>query len=349
MKKLFLILLLCFTGYSALAQRDTVIQPPPTDTGKPTLRPAVKRTVRRIAVIDTLKRRLADDSTRVADSLARADSVNPAIIDSAVALPSPVKKTAQPVIVKKPFDSFYKKLLDNPFLRTTAKPIYLIINERERQSKDEMFYLLLGLLAFLGFVKLIFSRYFTNVFRLFFQPSFRQKQTREQLLQSRLPSLLLNLFFIFSGGAYVSFLIAYYNLTHLDFWLILLYSSSALMLLYAGKFIILSFAGWVFNVKEATNTYIFSVYHINKIIGVILIPFTLIIAFSQPLIINISITISLLLILLLFIYRYLVSYSSVRRDLKVSGLHFFFYICAFEIIPLLLIYKTLINYLDNSL
>lgn len=309
---------------------------------KPAIRSRVTNSLR--------KRRISRDTLRIADSLAKSNSANRPSGDSTNAVLAATPTTPAPLIrINKPFDSFYARLLDNPFLRTSAKPIYLLINERERQSKDEIFYLILGLLTFLAFIKLVFSRYFLNVFRLFFQPSFRQKQTREQLLQGRLPSLLLNLFFIFSGAVYVSFLIRYYNLVALSFWLILLYSACALMVLYMGKYIFLTFAGWVFNVKEATSAYIFSVYLINKILGVILIPFTLIIAFSQSAIINVSVTISVLLILLLFIYRYLISYTSVRKELEVSALHFLFYISAFEIIPLLVIYKTLINYLDNSL
>ncbi|HEX8277128.1 MAG TPA: DUF4271 domain-containing protein, partial [Segetibacter sp.] len=252
-------------------------------------------------------------------------------------------------VIKRPIDSYYLKLLDNPFLRSKAKPIFLVINERKRISKDEMFYLVLGLLLFLAFIKLVFSKYFQNIFRLFFQPSFRQKQTREQLQQGNLPSLLLNLFFILSAAAYISFLLNYYHITNVGFWLLFSYSSLSLLVLYTGKYVFLSFAGWVFNVKEATDAYIFSIYLINKILGVILIPFTLIIAFSQSDIINVSITVSILLVLLLFIYRYMVSYGPVRREVKVSPLHFCFYVFAFEITPLLLIYKTLMLYLDKSL
>ncbi|MDQ6814307.1 MAG: DUF4271 domain-containing protein, partial [Bacteroidota bacterium] len=115
------------------------------------------------------------------------------------------------------------------------------------------------------------------------------------------------------------------------------------------KYIFLSFAGWVFNVKEAVDTYIFAIYLVNKIMGIVLVPFTLILAFSRPDIKNISVTISISLILLLFLYRYMVSYVPVRREIKVSSLHFLFYIFAFEVTPLLLIYKTLMLYLDKSL
>lgn len=201
----------------------------------------------------------------------------------------------------------------------------------------------------MAFIKLGFSKYFKNLFRVFIQPSFRQKQTREQLQQGNFPSLLLNLFFVLSVAVYISFLLNYYHLVQESFWLLLLYSSSALIILYTGKYIFLSFAGWVFNVKEAINAYIFAIYLVNKIMGIVLIPFILIVAFANYDIKNVSITVSLLIILLLFLYRYFVSYGPVTREIKVSPLHFLFYILAFEITPLLLIYKTLMLYLNKSL
>lgn len=298
------------------------------------------------------------DSIKKADSLAKAgaatvangDTDQATLADSSKkAAADSVKIAAIPAVAKKPIDSFYLKLLDNPYLKTTGALVNLVINERQRQSKDEMFYLLAGLLLFLAFLRLVFSKYFRNIFYLFFQPGFRQKQTREQLLQSSFPSLLLNLFFILSGAAYLSLIITHYQLTSLNFWWLFIYSTALLLVLYTGKFLFLTFAGWVFDVKEATQTYGFAVYLINKILGVLLIPFTFIIAFSTDRIVETSITISLLLIGLLFVYRYFISFAPILREVKVSALQFLFYIFAFEIVPLLLIYKTLMIYLNKSL
>ncbi len=312
---------------------------------KPVIKPSLADSIKKAdsltkassATENTNPATLADTSKKVA-----TDSLKMVTSDSA-------KIVATPAVVKKPIDSFYLKLLDNPYLKTKGKSVYLVINQRQRQSKDEMFYLLAGLLLFLSFLRMAFSRYFRNIFYLFFQPGFRQKQTREQLQQSSFPSLLLNLFFILSGAAYISFIITHYQLTNLNFWRLLLYSISLLLVLYTGKFLFLTFAGWVFDVKEAAETYIFAVFLINKILGVLLIPFTFIIAFSTNGVVETSITISLLLIGLLFIYRYLLSFAPVLREVKVNALHFLFYIFAFEIVPLLLIYKTLMLYLNKSL
>ena len=324
MKKLLLIFF-CFVNFFALAQ---------TDTGKTT------------TTSDSTGGRLQINKS---DSFQKVDSILYLVSDTDKVLTSDTDTHLfQAETIKKTIDSTYLKLLDNPFLATKAKPIYLVVKERQVRSKDEFFYLLSGLLLFLGFIRLVFSRYFKNVFKLFFQPSFRQKQTREQLPQNNLPSLLLNLFFVLSGGTYVSLLLQYYHLLQPGFWRLLLYTTASLFVIYLFRFILVKFAGWVFDVKGATEAYTFAVYLINKILGVILIPFTLLIAFSKSSVISISVTISTTIILLLFIYRYLVSYPTVRREVKVTLLHFFFYICAFEIIPLLLIYKTLSIFFNKS-
>ncbi len=348
MKKLLFILSFYFFTFCAFAQTDTGNTTATGDTQSHIPQKLSVKKVKRSVVEDTLKKQVTADTLKVSDTLAKVDSILPSLPDTAKASATDsAKNNASAIILKKPIDSIYLRLLNNPFI-TKAKPIYLVLKDRERHYKDEVFYLFCGLLLFLAFIRLVFSRYFKNIFRLFFQPSFRQKQTREQLLQNNLPSLLLNLFFIFSAGTYISFLLQYYHFADINFWWLLLYTNAALLTLYLGKFIFLSFAGWVFNVKEAIGAYIFAVYLINKILGVILIPFTLLIAFSEPFVINISVTISILLISLLYLYRYLVSYSPVRKEANVSLLHFLFYICTFEIIPLLLIYKTLIIFLNIS-
>jgi hypothetical protein len=354
LKTTIFILILSFLGFASFAQTDTTRDSniaPPVDTAveiKPAEMP--KPATRRIAV-DFIRRKRIHDSLLAASGTVEKDSLAFVVTDTnrKIISADTIKTHAKPIIIKRPIDPFYLKLLDNPFLRSKAKPIFLVVNERKRTTKDEAFYLLSGLLLFLAFIKVAFSRYFKNLFRLFFQPSFRQKQTREQLQQGKFPSLLLNLFFILSTAAYISFLLKDYQVVQTNFWYLLLYSSLALIILYIGKYIFLSFAGWVFNVKEVISAYIFVIYLINKIMGIVLIPFILIIAFAQDGIKSISITVSILLISLLFLYRYLVSYNPVIREVKVSALHFFFYVLAFEITPLLLIYKTLMLYLDKSL
>ncbi|HMH32336.1 MAG TPA: DUF4271 domain-containing protein, partial [Puia sp.] len=109
----------------------------------------------------------------------------------------------------------------------------------------------------------------------------------------------------------------------------------------------LKFSGWIFSIQRATDTYIFIVFLTNKILGIFLLPFLIMLSFSGRVASEVLITISLLMVLLFYAYRFIVSYGPIRKEIKVNGFHFFLYLCAFEIAPLLLIYKVLLNYLEK--
>ena len=276
-----------------------------------------------------------DTSTKAADSIAKP------IIKNQVA-------NVEMPILKHPLDSLYNRLLENPFFNSKQRPVYLTINEKHRLDKDEKFYLLIGIMFFLALIKLSFSKYFTQLFRQFAQPFIRINQTPDNLSQNNFPSLMLNLFFIISMGVYVALLVNYFSLSNVPFEINFLYSALFLFILYTAKFVLLSFAGWVFNAKDATETYIFIVFLVNKIMGITLLPFSFIIAFSQTAFTNVGVTVSFMIILILFSYRYIASINPIKRELKISFFHFFFFILAFEITPLLLLYKTLGYYLTKS-
>ena len=244
--------------------------------------------------------------------------------------------------------STYTVLMNAAHLPFNQPPVFMITKEREPQTKNELFYLLTGVVFLVAFVKLFFPKYFQNLFRLFFQTSFRQKQTRDQLLQDNLASLLMNLLFFISGGIYIGLVAQEMELVEIPFWNLLLYCSLLLVIIYLGKYLFLRFSGWVFNVQDAAGTYIFVVFLINKIVGVLLVPFLLLLAFSVRPVVQVTATVSLIMVAAMLVYRYLVSMGTIRRDLKVNALHFFLYLCAVEILPLLLIYKTLFNYISKN-
>ncbi len=336
MKSTLLILFFCFLFQVAYGQTDSQNVKLSTDTVGGTTQ-----------ITNNTPRKRFRDSSKINTAI-DSPIINKNSLDSNSSDKKDSSGKESGLLLRHPLDSIYKNLLDNPFFRSKQKPIYLVINERIQTSKDEIFYILLAIISFLALIKLGFSRYFNNIFHQLYQPTFRQKQTREQLSQNNFPSLLLNLFFILSVGAFIALVMQYYNLTKSEFTTNLIYCTSVLLLLYVGKFLLLTFAGWVFNAKEATETYIFIVFLINKILGIILLPITFIIAFSTTGIVTVTLILAFMIILILFVYRYIASVGPVRKEMKISILHFILYVLAFEIIPLLLIYKTLGNYLVKS-
>lgn len=281
---------------------------------------------------------LINDSQPISKSL-------PLLLDSSLVV---VSKSTE--LASSYNDAVNKILTTNQFLNTTTQSVASVIQEKKRISKDRLFYLVSIILFFLAFLRFVYTRYFNNIFSFFFSASLRQSQLIEQLLQAKLQSLLFNMLFVFSGGLYIYLLLMYkHKVDNLDFWQALLYCCFGLGLLYLIKFFTIKFTGWITGFKEVTNTYVFIVFLFNKIIGIFLLPFIVIIAFSIPVLANSAVIISLLLIGVLFLLRFIRSYVLVPNKLKVSGFHFVMYIIGIEIIPVLIVYKGLVVLLSKNL
>jgi hypothetical protein len=115
-----------------------------------------------------------------------------------------------------------------------------------------------------------------------------------------------------------------------------------LAVIYLIKFLSLKLFGWLFNITAAADGYIFIVFMINKIIGIYLLPFLVLLAFSDTEIYEAAFIFSYLGVFALLAYRFILSYGLVQNQIRLNPFHFFLYLCAFEIVPLLLIYKALL-------
>ncbi|HMH24768.1 MAG TPA: DUF4271 domain-containing protein [Puia sp.] len=341
-------------GFAQTVQ-DTL--PVPKDTN-------LARTKQEPAAPDT---RVKDSGQHRHDSTKRAPSVRvkapasaaPALVVDSAARPDSLsrKKDSVPAVRIQPApveDGKYlllwkATLAACPFFNFTGTPVV----EREiihrPDSRDTLFYLLVAILFYFALVRIFYEKYFGHLLTLFFRASIRQQQIREQVIQTPLPSLMLNGLFIITGGLYASYLLRFYQFGgDLNFWLLYLDCMLSLALIYLVKFLILKFCGWVFNISRATDTYIFVVFLVNKMLGIFLLPFLILITFSGPAAREIYVTVSLVMVFVFLAYRILASFRPIRNEIKLTPFHFFLYLCAFEIAPLLLIYKVLLTYLEKG-
>ena len=241
--------------------------------------------------------------------------------------------------------------LKNKLLNSDDPPVSLAVQVKKQKSTENLFYLITAMVLLLAFLKYFYNRYFTNLFRVFFNTSLRQSQLTDQLLQAKLPSLLFNLFFVISGGLYVYILLKHYQMVPDENYRVLFFSSVIIIvgLIYLVKFCTLKFTGWITGLTEVTNTYVFIIFLINKIIGIFLVPFIVIMSFADLAIVKIAVLISLMSIGIFLLLRFFRSYSLLQNQLKISRFHFILYIIGIEILPLLLIYRGLMFYLSKNL
>jgi hypothetical protein len=243
------------------------------------------------------------------------------------------------------YNSDSARFIGNPFFQFT-NPTRHSISIKQWQGKEAIFYTLIGLLIFFALIKNSFYRYIQDLFKIFFRTSVRQRQIKEQLVSSPLPSLLLNIFFLFSAGMFIALVLQHVGLgMQFNFWILFLYCIAALAIIYGGKFIIMKFIGWTLQASEASDGYIFIVFTTNKILGIALLPFIIVLAFTSGTITQVALTLGVGTLIGLLVYRYFLSYVTIHRQIKVNFLHFIIYLAAFEIAPLLLINKLLLTIL----
>jgi len=331
MRKSLALVFVIFCSLCAFSQDSSTINPDTTLNTTPVIKKkpfAKPKKIRR----DTVS---VSDSTGVTDTLARYESLV-------------FGKIIRPGIL------FFNRQKDssvlgfNLFFRFTD-PMRYSITVKKWQGKEAIFYSIITLLIFFALVKNGFGRYVDDLFKTYFRTGINQKQAKEQLLQNPLPSLLLNLFFVLSIGMFVALLLQYFRLgLDVNFWLLYLYCVLGLVSIYLIKFISLKFIGWIFQVSESTNSYIFIVFATNKIIGMALLPFLVLLAFTYGLINEAAMSLSIMVVFSMIAYRFFLSYISIRRQLRISFFHFLLYLLAFEVVPLLLINKLLFSFLGET-
>jgi hypothetical protein len=290
-------------------------------------------------VTDSMGRK--DSAAGRRDSVARVDSL---VQDTVAAVVPVLKDTIRPKLqLAFRSDSFlYRPRL----FFTFTNPVRYTISEKVEESKDLVFYAIIALLMLFAMIKNSFRRYLTDLFSSYFRTTVRQRQIKEQLIQSPLPSMLFNLFFVISMGVFVSLLLEYFGeASRLPFWLLVVYSTVGVAIIYGGKFLLLKFFGWVFQLTDATETYIFIVFSTNKVLGILLLPFIVLLAFTSGTMTISAITLSIVVVVALFAYRFFLSFISISRSIRINVFHFLLYLAAFEIIPLLLINKLLFTIL----
>ena len=294
--------------------------------------------------VDTLPVSVTDTLVLKDSTLFKTDSVSPFPISDSISKKPEPGDTLWHSVVDMPIQE--QVLRHHPYFRFNVKPIAFRSDVKQFHGKEMLFYVIIALLMVFALLKLGFAKYFNDLFRVFFRTTLKQRQIKEQLIQTPMPSLIFNAFFVASAGLYINLVLHYYEFTPVNnFWLLYLYCCIGLSVIYLVKFVGLKICGWLFNMQQAADSYVFIVFIINKVIGISVLPFLALLSFTDGTILVVCLVLSWCCIGGLFLYRFILGYAAIRNEVRFNLFHFFLYLCAFEIAPLLLIYKLLLFFL----
>ena len=125
--------------------------------------------------------------------------------------------------------------------------------------------------------------------------------------------------------------------------LLFTYILLTVIFIYSIKHFAIVFFESVFTSTKGIRIYNFSIMIFNIILGIALIPVNAFAAYSSPVVVGVFIDIGMFLVVIFYVFRLFRGFLSTYNYFVVSIFHFFIYLCNFEILPLLILYKLVIN------
>ena len=231
-------------------------------------------------------------------------------------------------------------LAKHTFLNSTSKPVSFSQPKRFVQNTDYLFYIISFLVLTIALFRLFNDKYYLNMTRVFFNSSLRQSQLVEQLLLDKQASLVWNLFFVVVMGIYLFQLLVFHQETSLINYKVLGLCMLLVLSVYAVKYFITLFFGWLTGFLDEAENYLFIVFLLNKMLALFLLPVILIMIYVENSWVYPTIQFSFMLIGMTFFIRYFRAFGILQYKLKVSRFHFLLYVTGVELLPILILYKS---------
>lgn len=186
----------------------------------------------------------------------------------------------------------------------------------------------------------VYRTQLTRAYHAFTNENVLRMLHREKGTVAYFPYYVLYTLFLFNVGIYLYLLLRHYNLTPGI-------SNSSLLLMTTGvatglfflKHLVINFLGWVFPIQKEASIYSMTITVFGIILSIILFVANIIIAYAPPHLIPIVIYLSFIIIGIVYFFRSIRGLSIASKFLNYNKFHFFIYLCAVELAPLMILWK----------
>lgn len=231
----------------------------------------------------------------------------------------------------------------SPLLVDSGKMVISNVQQMAKpKSNAAVFVLLVVLLLALTYVKVAFGNDMQEMLQAFTNRNIAMQIFRTQSNDITFSSILLHFNFIIVFSMYVRFILVWkYHVVSLERVSTILFFIFLFTFFYLGKLFTVKLLGWVFEVNEEAEEYIYHFSIVCKTLGLALIP-TLFVFYAAPTVFfNFIFWLSNLFVAVFVIVFTLRGLSTGYKLMYRSAYHFFIYVCVVEISPIFLLFKLL--------
>ncbi len=271
-------------------------------------------------------------STSYQDHLQQKDSQNPE--DSSGGVPYPGKNGITPEA-----DSFQ---LSGQVQRTAQTSYPIQMPREEIHPPGWYMYFLLALIVFVAIARKVFGNLLVNNMKAATSYTINLKMLRDNsVVQRQQDYFLYGLYFLVLGFycymVELHFDIRFFQLSGAS---LFLFNTGVLAGIFFARKMLLQLVGSLFKQRDLFNAYLYNSYTFNKVMGLILLPLLFLIIYTNGQIHQISWWVSYATIASIILLRISRAILFAKKE-DILNFYLFLYLCALEIVPILLIYKWL--------
>lgn len=223
----------------------------------------------------------------------------------------------------------------------------LYASKKTRPNLEWIFYSFLFLFLMTAILGKYSNGLLRKLWKIYINDGFIYRQSKDQMSQQPIVSISLNVLFIFSCGLFVFFGMDWdHQFTGNLRWYILFSSFAVVAFVYLFKNIFFKILGWAFGQEDAFEDYLFVVFLNNKLMGLILLFASFLMAFSSSSSSLFIFKFTLFLIALMFLYRLLRGYQVFSRQSRIGLFTLLLAFISLELIPSAVIVKFLEKTID---
>ncbi len=314
-----------------------------------------KRRLRRLTADDSMRIALAkQDSTRRADSIIQANAaLNPATLGNFTNTPTVVVTPEVPMLQNSdnPFDILRGGNASNDTaVQISISPTPSIpaagpsLLDKQTYSKNFLFWIFLVTLTFMAFVVANARYMIRDAYSAVLNNNALRQVYKEPIGWGNIAYLALYGLFWINVGILAFLLMSHFNIkSPYSQFLTLLMCVGGAATTFLIKHTALYIIANVFPIEKEIKTYNFIILTAGTILGLILMPLNIFIAYTSSGLSELFIYVAAGAIALVYLVRSLRSLTIASPYIIENRFHFFLYLCAVEIAPLMILVKLISN------
>lgn len=222
----------------------------------------------------------------------------------------------------------------------------IISKNASSQEKDYTTHWILGILIFItilfAWIRVFNNRYLKSLRTAVMNNQWAKKMYEEKNVISQRVSFIMNIMYLISLSLFIIYILKFFNYSIYDFSELQLFFTLLGILTgaYLGKYLFLRFVGWIVIAPQEFGEYLFNVFLYNKAYAFFLLPVLWIIPFVEQNVAIILVYSSIGVFVAVYLMRIFRGLFNCIR-INVSIFYLILYLCALEIFPMLIIYKTI--------